>query len=177
MIGIIVIVFLVLVAALLGFAATKPNSFRVQRSAKLNAPREKVFPLLNDFHNWTSWSPWEKLDPALKRTYSGAASGKGAVYEWEGDRKAGQGRMEILQSSKPGKLVIQLDFLKPFEAHNTVEFNLDGKGGTTDITWAMYGPQPFVGKLMTVFFSMDRVVGNDFETGLANLKALVETPA
>jgi len=177
MLGAIVIAFLVLVAALLAFAATKPNSFRVQRTASLDAPREKIFPLLSDFHNWISWSPWEKLDPDLKRTYSGAANGKGAVYEWEGDRKAGQGRMEILQSSRPGKLVIQLDFLKPFEAHNTVEFNLDGKGGTTNVSWAMYGPQPFVGKLMTVFFSMDRVVGNDFETGLANLKALVETPA
>lgn len=174
MVGIIVIVFLVLVAALLAFAATKPNSFRVQRTASLNAPREKIFPLLNDFHNWPAWSPWEKLDPDLKRTYSGAANGRGAVYEWEGNRKAGQGRMEILQSSKPGKLVIQLDFLKPFEAHNTVEFNLEGKGATTNITWAMSGPQPFVGKLMTVFFSMDRVVGNDFETGLANLKAIAE---
>jgi hypothetical protein len=114
------------------------------------------------------------MDPDLKRTYSGAASGKGAVYEWEGNRKAGQGRMEILESSRPGKLVIKLDFLKPFEAHNNVEFKLEGKGGTTDVTWAMYGPQLFVGKLMTVFFSMDRVVGNDFETGLANLKEIAE---
>jgi len=174
MVATVVIVFLVLVAALLAFAATKPNSFRVQRTASLNAPREKIFPLLNDFHNWPAWSPWEKLDADLKRSYSGAASGKGAVYEWEGNKKAGQGRMEILESSRPGKLVIQLDFLKPFEAHNTVEFTLQGKGGTTDLTWAMYGPQPFVGKLMTVFFSMDRVVGNDFETGLANLKAIAE---
>jgi len=174
MFGAIVIGFLILIAALLAFAATKPNSFRVQRTATLNAPREKIFPLLDDLHNWPTWSPWEKLDPDLKRTYSGAAKGKGAVYEWEGNRKAGQGRMEILQSSRPGKLVIQLDFLKPFEAHNTVEFTLEGKGGAADVTWAMYGPQPFVGKLMTVFFSMDRVVGNDFETGLANLKAIVE---
>jgi uncharacterized protein YndB with AHSA1/START domain len=170
----IVIVFLVLIAALLAFAATKPGSFRVQRTASFNAPREKVFPLLDDFHNWPAWSPWEKLDADLKRSYSGAANGKGAVYEWAGNKKAGQGRMEILQSSRPGKLVIQLDFLKPFEAHNTVEFTLEGKGATTDVTWAMYGPQPFVGKLMTVFISMDRVVGNDFETGLANLKEVVE---
>jgi hypothetical protein len=174
MLATILIIFLVLLAALLAFAATKPNSFRVQRTASLNAPREKIFPLLNDFHDWPAWSPWEKMDPDLKRSYSGAANGKGAVYEWEGNRKAGQGRMEILQSSRPGKLVIKLDFLKPFEAHNTVEFTLEGKGGSTDVTWAMYGPQPFVGKLMTVFFSMDRVVGNDFETGLANLKEIVE---
>jgi hypothetical protein len=174
MVGTIVIAFLVLVVALLAFAATRPNSFRVQRTASLSAPREKIFPLLNDFHNWGSWSPWEKMDPELKRTYSGAASGKGAVYEWKGNKKVGQGRMEILASSRPGKLVIQLDFLKPFEAHNTTEFTLEGKGGATDVTWAMYGPQPFVGKLMTVFFSMDRVVGNDFETGLANLKAIAE---
>lgn len=174
MLGAIVIAVVVLVAALLAFAATKPNSFRVQRTATLNAPGEKIFALLEDFHSWSAWSPWEKLDPELKRTYSGAASSKGAVYEWEGNRKAGQGRMEIQQSSRPGKLVIQLDFLKPFEAHNTVEFILEGKGGATDVTWAMYGPQPFVGKLMTVFFSMDRVVGNDFETGLANLKEIVE---
>jgi carbon monoxide dehydrogenase subunit G len=174
MVTTIVIVFLVLIAALLAFAATKPNSFRVQRSARINAPREKIFPLLNDFHNWGGWSPWEKLDPDLKRTYSGAAGGKGSVYEWEGNRKVGHGRMEILESSRPGKVVIKLDFLKPFEAHNTAEFTLEGKSDTTNVTWAMHGPQPFVGKLMTVFFSMDRVVGNDFETGLENLKAIAE---
>jgi len=169
----IAIVVLVLLAALLGFAATRPDTFRVQRSASIKAPPQRILAFIDDFHNWTAWSPWEKLDPALKRTYSGAASGKGAVYEWEGNRKAGQGRMEIMEAT-PARTVIQLDFLKPFEAHNTVDFVLEPRGDATDVTWTMNGKNNFMGKLMSVFINMDRLVGRDFEAGLANLKAAAE---
>jgi len=170
---IIVLVVLVLLAGLLGFAATRPDTFRVQRSASIKAPPQSILALIDDFHNWTSWSPWEKLDPALKRTYSGTASGKGAVYEWEGNKKAGQGRMEITDAT-PAGTTIKLDFLKPFEAHNTVDFALQPRGDATDVTWTMNGKNNFMGKLMCVFINMDRLVGKDFETGLANLKAATE---
>ena len=114
----------ILLAAILGFAATKPGTFRVERAKSIQAPPEKIFDLINDFHRWVSWSPWEKLDPAMKRTFAGAASGKGAVYEWAGNSKAGQGRMEITDAAPGSKVTIKLDFLKPFEGHNTAEFTL-----------------------------------------------------
>ena len=171
---VVVVVLVIGVAGLLGFAAIKPDEFRIQRAASIKAPPEKIFPLINDFHNWVSWSPWEKLDPALKRTYSGAASGRGAVYEWEGNKKVGQGRMEIMESSPSSKITIKLDFLKPFEAHNTAEFTLDRQGDSTTVTWVMNGRQPYMFKVMSLFFSMDKMIGKDFEAGLANLKSITE---
>jgi hypothetical protein len=171
---VVVVVLVIGVAGLLGFAAIKPDAFRVQRAASIKAPPEKIFPLINDFHNWASWSPWEKLDPALKRTYSGLASGRGAVYEWEGNKKVGQGRMEIMESSPSSKITIKLDFLKPFEAHNSAEFTLDRQGDSTTVTWVMNGRQPYMFKVMSLFFSMDKMIGKDFETGLANLKSITE---
>jgi uncharacterized protein YndB with AHSA1/START domain len=174
MVKISIIVVVVLLAALLGFAATKPDTFRVERATSIKAPPEKIFPLINDLRSWGAWSPWEKLDPTMKRTYSGAANGLGAVYEWEGDGKVGAGRMEITESSPSSRVILKLDFLKPFEAHNVAEYTLEAKGDSTNITWAMHGPSPFVSKVMHVFFSMDRMVGKDFETGLANLKAIAE---
>jgi uncharacterized protein YndB with AHSA1/START domain len=170
----IVAVIVVLVVALVGYAATRPDTFRVERSTTIKAPPGKIFPYINDFHQWGIWSPWEKLDPALRRTFTGAPRDKGAVYEWEGNAKAGKGRMEITEATPPSRVTIKLDFLKPFEAHNVAEFTLTGKGDTTDLTWTMYGARPFVVKLMTVFISMDALVGKDFETGLANLKAAAE---
>ena len=170
----IAIVVVVLVGALLAFAATKPDTFRVQRAASIKAPPEKIFPLINDLHSWGAWSPWEKLDPAMKRTHSGAASGKGAVYQWEGNGEVGAGRMEIVEASPPSAVRIKLDFLKPFEAHNFAEFTLEPKGDATNVTWAMYGPNTYVSKLMSVFVSMDSMVGKYFESGLANLKAATE---
>jgi uncharacterized protein YndB with AHSA1/START domain len=164
----------VALAALLLYAAKRPDSFRIQRTTSINAMPEKVFALVNDFHQWSVWSPWEKLDPALKRTHSGVASGRGAVYAWEGNRKVGQGRMEIVDAMAPAKVVIKLDFIKPFEAHNTAEFSFVPLGGTTQVTWGMHGPSPFMSKLMGIFVSMDSLVGKDFETGLANLKAAAE---
>ena len=165
---------LVAVAALVIYAATRPDSFRVERSVVIKAAPDKVFALINDFHRWSEWSPWEKMDPAMKRIYEGPATGIGAIYAWEGNSKVGQGRMEIRESSVPTRIAIQLDFLKPFEAHNQAEFTLDSQGEVTTVRWAMTGPQPFIGKLMGVFFNMDQMIGQDFETGLSNLKALAE---
>ena len=168
------LVVLAALGAILVLAATKPDTFRVERSISIKAPPEKIFPLIDDFERWPAWSPWEKMDPAMKRSRSGAASGKGSIYEWEGNDKVGKGRMEIVESSPPSKVVIKLDFLKPFEAHNTTEFTLQPKGDTTDVRWVMHGPAPFMSKLMQVFTSMDAMVGKDFEAGLANMKAAAE---
>lgn len=172
----VVVVFLLIVATVLALAATKPGEFRVQRQATMKAKPEVVFPLIEDFHHWASWSPWEHLDPSMTKTHSGAASGPGAVYEWNGNNKVGQGRMEILESRAPQSVRIKLDFLRPFEAHNTAEFTLTPTADATTVTWAMYGPHTFMGKVMSVFISMDAMVGKDFETGLAALKKRAENP-
>ncbi len=170
----IAIAVIVLVAAILAVAATKPDTFVVQRTASIKAPPEKVFALINDYRGWGTWSPWEKLDPSMKRTFSGPASGKGAVYAWEGKRDVGAGRMEITESSPPSRVAIKLDFIKPFEAHNFVDFKLEPDGDSTKVTWTMRGPSPFISKVIQVFVSMDSMVGKDFETGLANMKASAE---
>jgi hypothetical protein len=173
MFKIILIIVVVLIVVVLVFAATRPGTFKVERAATIKAPPEKILALINDFRRWAVWSPWEKLDPALERSYSGAASGPGAVYAWRGNNKVGQGRMEILASS-PSATTIKLDFLKPFEAHNTADFTLVPQGDSTVLTWAMHGPKPYMAKLMHMFFNMDKLVGGDFERGLANLKAVAE---
>src|SRR6202158_3967639 len=173
-IKIISIVVVVLLAAVLGFAMTKPDSFSVQRTANIKAPPEKIFPLIIDLHSWSSWAHWEKLDPTMKRTHSGAASGVGAVYEWEGNAKVGTGRMEIVDATPPSKVAIKLDFLKPIEGHNIAEFTLEPQGDSTNVTWSMHGPAPFISKVIQVFVSMDSMVGKEFETGLANLKSIAE---
>jgi len=172
---IIAIVIAVIIAVVLILAATKPDSFRVERSAVVNAPADKVFPLIADFHEWLKWSPWEGRDPQLKRTYSGAERGKGAVYAWDGNKNVGSGRMEILEADTPTKIRIKLDFLKPFEAHNTAEFTMQPHGGATNIVWVMTGPAPFMSKVMQVFMSFDSMIGKDFEAGLANLKTISES--
>ena len=132
MLKIIIIVILVLIAAILIYATSKPDTFRVQRSIVIKAPPEKIFSILNDLHRWGVWSPYEKKDPAMKRSYGGAATGKGAVYEWEGNKNVGKGRMEIAESSVPSRLVIKLDFIAPFQAHNAAEFILEPKGELTN---------------------------------------------
>ena len=159
-------------AAILIIASRKPDTFRIERSAVISAPPEAVFPLINDFHQWRGWSPWEARDPALKRTYSGASSGKGAVYAWDGNRSVGSGRMEITESAAPSKIVIKLDFIKPFEGHNIAEFTLTSAASSTTVNWVMTGPAIFFSKVMQVFMSFDRMIGRDFETGLANLQKL-----
>ena len=170
----IAIVLAIAVAVVLILAATKPDIFRVERAITVKAPPDRIFPLINDFRQWVTWSPYENKDPALKRSYNGAASGKGAVYGWEGNKSVGSGRMEILEASAPAKIVIKLDFFTPFEGHNTAEFTMLPKGDATKVTWLMHGPSPFIGKIMHVFINMDRMVGKDFEIGLANLKRLTE---
>ena len=170
----IVIVVGVLLASLLAFAATRPNTFLVSRSQNMQATPDRIYAILEDFHNWTQWSPYEKLDPAMKKTFSGSSKGKGAIYQWAGNSKAGEGRMEIIEAAASKLVKIKLDFLKPFEGHNTSEFRIDGHGGATEVTWAMYGPQGFVFKLMSIFCSMDKLLGKDFETGLSNLKSIAE---
>src|SRR2546430_6898076 len=170
----IALVIVVLVAALLVYAATRPDALHVQRAASIKAPPEKIFPLINDFHSWASWSPWEKLDPAMRRTNSGAAMGQGAVYEWEGNAKVGKGRMEITEVSPPTKVTVKLDFLKPIEGHNIAEFTLEPQGDSTSVTWVMRGPAPFLSKFIQVFISMDSMIGKEFETGLGNLKSIAE---
>lgn len=164
----------ILLAALLGFAATRPDTFRVQRTAQINAPPEKIFPFINDLHQWSAWSPYERKDPAMKKTLTGAANGPGAAYAWDGNNEVGQGRMEITAATPPSAVTLKLDFAKPFEAHNLVEFTLAPDGEATNVTWAMHGPSPYIAKLMGLFFSMDKMVGTDFESGLANLKTVAE---
>ncbi|MDB5605760.1 MAG: polyketide cyclase [Bradyrhizobium sp.] len=173
-IAIVAIVLAVAIAIVLILAATKPDTFSVRRATTVQAPPDKIFPLINDFHQWVTWSPYEKKDPAMKRTYSGAESGKGAVYAWDGNNNVGSGRMEILDAAMPAKIVIKLDFFKPFEGHNTAEFTMLPQGDATNLTWLMHGPLPFMGKLMHLFMNVDNMVGKDFEIGLANLKQLTE---
>jgi uncharacterized protein YndB with AHSA1/START domain len=174
MFKLIALVVVVLIAGVLGFAATRPDAFRVERAVTIKAPPGKIYPYLDDFNRWAAWSPWEKLDPAMKRTFSGAPSGKGAAYAWAGNSKVGAGRMEIIESTPASKLLIKLDFLEPFEGHNTADFTLEPAGDDTKVTWAMVGPAPYISKLMGVFVNMDKMIGKDFEAGLANLKAAAE---
>ncbi len=173
-VGIAVVIVLVVVAGVLVYAATKPDTFRVQRSAAIKASPEKIYPLIVDLHGWAAWSPYEKKDPAMKRTFSGAQSGKGAVYEWDGDKNVGAGRMEIVETTVPSKVGIKLDFLRPFEGHNIAEFTMVPSGDSTTVTWAMYGPSPYIAKVMGTFFNMDRMIGDEFAVGLANLKTVAE---
>jgi Polyketide cyclase / dehydrase and lipid transport len=164
----------VLLAVILVSAAMKPATFRVTRTRMIHAGPRKIVPLIEDFRAWRSWSPYEQLDPSMKKIYGGAAKGTGAVYQWEGNGKVGVGRMEIIDSS-PSQVRIKLDFIKPFATHNVAEFSLEPKGGSTNVTWVTHGPASYFAKVATTFFSMDRLLGSDFETGLANLKAIAET--
>lgn len=152
---------------------TAKDTFRVERSTLVNAAPDEVFRQVDDFRLWVHWSPYETMDAEMAKTYSGAARGAGAVYSWVG-KKAGSGRMEILTSEAPSRVVIQLDFSKPFVAHNTAEFTFEKEGAKTKVTWAMYGPATLMSKVMGLFFSMDKLVGPQFEEGLANLKAYVQ---
>jgi hypothetical protein len=165
---------IVLILAVLAYAATRPDALHVERSAAIKAPPERILPLIADFHNWASWSPYEKVDPAMKKNYSGPDKGKGAVYEWAGNSQVGQGRMEITDVSEPSRIDIKLDFIKPFEGHDVASFTLKPQGDATTVTWSMDGKSPYVVKLMGVFVNMDHMIGNDFEAGLASIKAIAE---
>lgn len=170
----IAIAVIVILAVILGMAAMQPDTFTVTRSITIQAPPEKIIPLVNDFRNWQSWSPWEKLDPAMQRTFSGAPSGTGAAYAWKGNSDVGQGRMEITGQELPFKVTIKLDFTEPLPSSNVTEFALVPKGDLTTVNWTMTGPMLFVTKIMSVFTSMDKMIGRDFEKGLAQLKAVAE---
>lgn len=165
-----------IIVGLLIAAAMKPDEFHVERSISIKAPPERIFPLINDLQAFVRWSPYEQLDPAMQRSFSGAPGGKGAVYSWQGNDKVGSGRMEIISATAPRNVVIQLDFMQPFEAHNTAAFTLTPEGEGTTVTWAMLGPAPFISKVMSIFFSIDAIVGKDFEAGLINLRKIAETP-
>ncbi|WP_026602729.1 SRPBCC family protein [Methylomonas sp. 11b] len=174
MIKTILIVLAMAIVCILIYAATKPDNFRVQRSISIRATPETIFPLINDLHSMQTWSAWEKVDPGMKRTYSGAASGPGSIYEWEGNQEIGQGRIEILDAAAPAKITIRMDFIKPFPARNTLEFVLQAEAGSTRVTQAIFGPSPYISKVMSLVFSMDKMIGGKFAESLAELKTIAE---
>jgi len=172
-VAIIAIVVAIAIAAVLIFAATKPDAFRIERSITIKSPPEKIFPLLDDLHAHSSWSPFEK-DPNMKRKHSGTPRGTGSVYEWEGNREVGKGRIAIVDTVPPSKVMLKLDMFTPFEAHNSVDFTLVPNGGGTNVIWGMQGKQPFMMKLMSTVINCEKMVGRQFEEGLAKLKAIAE---
>lgn len=162
----------VLIAGILIAASLKPNTVHYERSAVINAPPEKILPHIADFHNWKPWSPWEKLDPNMRRSYAGAPSGVGAKYAWSG-KKAGEGTMEVLEAGTSG-VKIDLRFIRPFKNACITHFHFSPQGNATSVRWTMDGPNLFMGKLMGLFIPMDKMIGKDFEQGLAGLKAEAE---
>ena len=176
----LLLLIVIAIVALLAYASSRPDTFRYERSIRIGAPIVQVAELIDDFHEWSKWSPWEHMDPAMQRTYSGAAAGVGAVYEWIGNKKVGTGRMEITEmrsGSERGLITIKLDFFKPFKASNTAEFLMTPTESGTDLVWAMFGPSPFMSKVMGVFMDMDKMIGKDFEAGLQALKKNAEQAA
>jgi hypothetical protein len=164
----------VALAGVLIAAATRSDTFRVQRSASIKAAPDRIFPLINDLHRFNGWNPFERKDPNLKRSYSGAQSGKGAAYAFTGNGEVGRGTIEIIASAPASKVTMTLHMLEPFETRNTVDFILQPKGDMTEVTWAMHGPVPYLAKIIHLFIDMDRMVGGEFEAGLASLKAIAE---
>jgi hypothetical protein len=154
--------------------AMQPAEFRVVRSATIAAPAAAVFAQVNDFHKWEAWSPWAKIDPAMKQAYGGAGAGVGAMYTWTGNKEVGEGRMTVTESRPDEFIKIRLEFLKPFAATNTAEFTFKADGDRTAVTWSMTGRNNFVGKAICLFMNMDKMVGTEFEKGLAQIKSVVE---
>ena len=174
---IVTIAIVVVITGTLVFADTKPNVIEVTRSITIQAPAEKIFPLIDDSHHWPGWAPQDKEDPTMKRIYSGEESGAGAISDWQGTGNTGKGRMTITESAAPNKVVVKVDFVRPFVAHNVNEFVLEPSepGNSTKVTWTMRGRNMFFMKVMDVFVSMDRMLGKHFEAGLQNLKVLSES--
>lgn len=162
-----------LIAIILIVAATKPNTVHYERSAVMNAPPDRILAQIDDFHAWRAWSPWEKLDPDMKREYSGAPKGVGAKYRWSGNNKAGEGHMTITEVT-PDLVQLDLHFIKPWEAQCLTRFRTTREGNATRLTWTMDGPNTFMGKIFGLFVNMDRMIGKDFETGLAGIKTQAE---
>jgi len=173
----IVIGLVIVVVVLAGVVALQPSDFRIVRSATISAPPAVVFSQVNDFHKWEAWSPWAKMDPAAKNTFAGAPSGTGAVFEWAGNRKVGEGRMTLTESRPPELVRISLEFVNPFAGTNTAEFTFEPEGNLTVVTWSMAGKRHFVAKAIGLFVSMDRMVGGEFEKGLAQMKVVAEAAA
>jgi uncharacterized protein YndB with AHSA1/START domain len=164
------------IAALLIYAAMRPDMLQVQRSARINAPAEKIFPLINDLRSFNRWNPYDKKDPQIKGSYTGPGSGPGAAYRFEGNKEVGKGSLEITESTPGARVAMRLDMTEPMAASNRIQFTLQPQGGGTDVTWAMQGASPYIGKLLGIFIDMDRMIGRDFEAGLASLKTLAEQP-
>lgn len=164
------------VVVVLALAAGKPNEFRVERRAVIKAAPAKIFPWLEDPRKTVEWSPWEKKDPNMKKTFSGAPKGVGAVYEWDGNKDIGAGRLEIVEAETPRKVVMDLHFLRPMEGRNVAMYEVTPVSGGSEVTWSIKGPMPFLSKIMCVFMDMDKMIGTEFEKGLADLKALAEKP-
>ena len=166
----VVVLFLIVVA-------TRPGEFRYERSAAINAPPDAVFPLVNDFHNWNGWSPWDKLDPNLKRTYEGPAQGVGAMYGWTGNDDVGEGRMTITDAKANESIKIKLEFIRPFAAVNDTEFTFKPEGAGTKVSWVMSGKNNFMSKAFGLFVDVEEMIGKDFDKGLAQMKQLGEAEA
>ena len=170
----VLIALAILVGLILVVVALQPSKFRIQRSAVFSTSPPAAFAQVNDFHKWEAWSPWAKMDPACKNEFSGEPAGTGAKFSWAGNKKVGEGRMTIVES-KPNQLIrIQLDFLKPFCATNIAEFIFEPRGEQTAVTWSMTGSRKFPFKAICMFMNMDKIVGGEFEKGLADMKALAE---
>jgi uncharacterized protein YndB with AHSA1/START domain len=165
------------IGGVLVFAAFRPDTFRIARSITIAAPPDSIYPLLSDLREAQRWSPYERRDPAMKRSFSAATSGVGARYEFDGNREVGAGTIEITRNEAPRRVVLALRMTKPMKADNVVEYTLERQHAGTVVTWAMSGHSPFIARVMCLFFSMDRMVGRDFEAGLATLKSLVEGPS
>ena len=173
--GIVVVILAALVAIVLVIAASRPKSIRVQRSILINAPAEKVFPLINDFHQWSLWAPQDMEDSTMRRTFSGAENGAGAISDWQSSGSAGTGTMSITESQPLARVVVKTAFVKPFVAHNLNEFVLEPAGAATRVTWTLQGENLFVMRVMGVFMNMDQVMGKHFEAGLDHLKTAAES--
>jgi hypothetical protein len=173
MFALALIAFAIVIGSVLLVAAARPDTIDVRRTTTIQAPPEQLTRLIANFHNWGAWSPYEKLDPIMKRTFSGKTHGAGAVYAWEGNAKAGAGRMKIVDVST-SRVAIELDLVKPFETRNVAEFTFQPSGDTTMVTWSMRGPNRFFDKVAGIFLDFDRLIGRHFETGLGNLKAIAE---
>ncbi|MET0333406.1 MAG: SRPBCC family protein [Rhizobacter sp.] len=168
------VILVLALGALLAYAATRPDSFRFERSVTIAASPEKIRPLINDMRQFNTWNPYNKKDPAMKTTYRGPQAGPGAAYDFEGNGEVGKGTIQIIEPSAPDTVSMKLDMLAPMEGHNLIDFKLQPQGTGTQVTWAMHGPTPYLAKVLHVVINMDKMLGKDFEAGLADLKTLAE---
>ncbi|MGC2166495.1 MAG: SRPBCC family protein [Gallionella sp.] len=162
-----------IIAFALIYASSRPDNFHVERSVNIKAPPEKIFGLINDLHLWNEWTPYNK-DPAMKKTYSGSSSGKGAAYAWEGNKEVGKGEIAITESTPSSRIAFDLHMIEPFEGRNVAMFTLNASGESTKVTWSLDDKQKLMVKVMGIFMNMDKMIGKDFETGLARLKVVAE---